>query len=175
MGFVTEFSLSGNPFEHYTAETEPNIGEYAVRPPYLNPIIERSFALSSFTLFGERGAGKSATRITVYNAIWSEEKLDAEERRPLAVNVTDFSQITEKFKKGQLTDRDLVALVAFHTIEQLLAWLASLSEEDWGIYVNGLDAGERALTIALLEGLCCTKRLNVGFPLSLDGFTPRPQ
>ena len=156
MSFVNYFELSGNPFEHYTAETEPNISDYAIHPPYLNPIIDRSFALSSFTLFGERGAGKSATRITVYNEIWSQGRKDEEGKFPLAVNLTDFSQILVKFQKGTLTDRDLVALVAFSTIEKLLAWLSSLSEEDRSVYLNGLDAGERTLTIALLEAFYLT-------------------
>jgi hypothetical protein len=31
---VEALGLKENPFEHYVAETEPNIAEYAVRPPY---------------------------------------------------------------------------------------------------------------------------------------------
>lgn len=38
---VAQLGLSGNPFEHYTAETEPHITEYAVRPPYLEAIAAR--------------------------------------------------------------------------------------------------------------------------------------
>lgn len=151
MGIVNRLALSGNPFEHYTAETEPHISDYAVRPPYLSAIIDRSLALNSFTLFGERGSGKSATRITVFSALWSAETDRKNTARPLAVSVTDFSQVLDKFQKGQLTDRDLVGLVAFHTLEKILAWLASLSDGDREVFIEGLDSGERSLAVALLE------------------------
>jgi hypothetical protein len=71
---VGSLGLRGNPFEHYTAETEPSIADYAVRPPYLQVISERVANSSSFILFGERGAGKSATRITVYSEMWAKIK-----------------------------------------------------------------------------------------------------
>ncbi len=61
---VKTLNLRGNPFEHYTAETEPDIANYAVRPPYLQAISDRVRGLSSFILFGDRGAGKSAMRIS---------------------------------------------------------------------------------------------------------------
>lgn len=150
MGIVQNLRLVTNPFEHYTAETEPNISDYAVRPPYLAAIIERSLALNSFTLFGERGAGKSATRITVFNALWGGEP-DRNGRRPLAVNVTDFSQIIESFQKGSLTDRQLVSLVAFHTLEKLLVWLSSLDEEERNKSIGSLDRQNKSLAIAMLE------------------------
>lgn len=152
MGLVRELKLSANPFEHYAAETEPHISEYAVRPPYLSSIIDRSSALNSFTLFGERGAGKSATRITVYSALWQAVKGSQHSNPcPLAVNVTDFSMILDDFQKGDLTDRKFVALVAFHVLEKILAWLSSLDKEDREIYIEGLDPDERSLAVALLE------------------------
>ena len=77
MTLVRTLGLKGNPFEHYTAETEPNIADYAVRPPYLQAISDRVYGLSSFILFGDRGAGKSATRITVYNEIWKNKSPEA--------------------------------------------------------------------------------------------------
>jgi hypothetical protein len=55
---VGSLALNGNPFEHYTAETEPSIADYAVRPPYLQVISERATNSSSFLLFGERGGWK---------------------------------------------------------------------------------------------------------------------
>ena len=58
---VQSLGLRSNPFEHYTAETEPFIPSYAVRPPYLQAISDRVKGLSTFILFGDRGAGKSAT------------------------------------------------------------------------------------------------------------------
>lgn len=69
MTLVDKLNFRANPFEHYTAETEPDIAAYAVRPPYLEGIVGRAKALSSFILFGARGSGKSATRITVYKEI----------------------------------------------------------------------------------------------------------
>jgi hypothetical protein len=152
MGIIKDLGLSANPFEHYAAETEPNISEYAVRPPYLSSIIDRSSALNSFTLFGERGSGKSATRITVFSSLWgSSGSGDEAATCPLAVNVTDFSMVLDDFQKGVLTDRKLVALVAFHVLEKILAWLSSLDEADREIYIEGLDTDERSLAVALLE------------------------
>jgi hypothetical protein len=43
---VKSLNLRGNPFEHYTAETEPDIANYAVRPPYLQAISDRVHGLS---------------------------------------------------------------------------------------------------------------------------------
>jgi hypothetical protein len=115
---VKLLNLRGNPFEHYTAETEPDIASYAVRPPYLQAISDRVHGLSSFILFGDRGAGKSATRITVYNEVWNEISTSAKgERGPLVVNVTDFSAIQDIFKKDKLADRDIVGIVAFAYID----------------------------------------------------------
>jgi hypothetical protein len=91
---VDSLGLHGNPFEHYTAETEPSIANYAVRPPYLQVISERVANSSSFILFGERGAGKSATRITVYSEMWGGKNQNKERLRiPFVINVTDFSSI----------------------------------------------------------------------------------
>lgn len=151
---VKSLNLRGNPFEHYTAETEPDIANYAVRPPYLQAISDRVHGLSSFILFGDRGAGKSATRITVYNEVWKQISSPSAEdsRGPLIVNLTDFSAIQDSFKKDRLTDRDIVSIVAFAVIEQVLVWLSSLEEEDRDVYISGLDAAERTLVFALLKG-----------------------
>ena len=152
---VGTLGLIGNPFEHYTAETEPNIADYAVRPPYLQAISDRVRGLSSFILFGDRGAGKSATRITVYAEIWgAPERKDV--KRPLVVNLTDYSFIQEKVRKDRLQDRDIIYIVAFIVVEQLLVWLASLEDADRDIYINGLDEEERTLALALLKGFYLT-------------------
>jgi hypothetical protein len=148
---VTLLSLRGNPFEHYTAETEPDIASYAVRPPYLQAISDRVHGLSSFILFGDRGAGKSATRITIYNEVWKHISVQ-DKRQPLVVNVTDFSAIQEAFKKDKLSDRDIVGIVAFAVIEQVIVWLSSLNQTDRDVYVDGLDASERTLILALIKG-----------------------
>lgn len=151
---LAQLKLSGNPFEHYTAETEPNIAEYAIRPPYLQAISDRAKGLSSFILFGDRGAGKSATRITVFNEIWQKyTTLTAgSARNPFVVNLTDYSRIEPQFKKGKLTERDLVSIVGFSVLEQILAWLSTLSDADRQVYIEGIDKSERALMLALLKG-----------------------
>jgi len=129
---VATLGLTGNPFEHYTAETEPNIADYAVRPPYLQAISDRVNGLSSFILFGDRGAGKSATRITVYAEIWGSNaaKKGAKDRGPLVVNLTDYSSIQEKLRKDRLQEHDLIRIVAFVVIEQILVWSSSLEDEE---------------------------------------------
>jgi len=152
MTLVQRLGLVGNPFEHYTAETEPNITEYAVRPPYLQAISDRAKNLSSFILFGNRGAGKSATRITVFRETWKENSRHDVISKPLVVNLTDYTSIQGVFRQGRLSDRDIIGVAAFFVIEQLLAWLASLEESDREVYIEGLDNNERTLAHALLRG-----------------------
>jgi hypothetical protein len=104
-------------------------------------------------LFGDRGAGKSATRITVYNEMWSDVSKQKGNRSPFTVNITDFSSALIDFQKATLTDVKLTKLIGFFVIEQLLGWLASLEEPERQIYIEGLDTGERSLVFALLQGL----------------------
>ena len=154
MTLVKDLKLSGNPFEHYTAETEPNIADYAVRPPYLQAIVDRAEAISSFILFGNRGAGKSATRITVYNEIWKGVSANdkADEESTFIVNLTDYSAIQSIFAKGRLSDKDIIRIAAFAVIEQMLVWLSSLEDDERSIYIEGLDNDERTLVLALIKG-----------------------
>jgi hypothetical protein len=70
---VEALRLRGNPFEHYVAETEPDIAEYAVKPPYFEAIDVRAQNTSSYVLFGDRGAGKSATRLTIFKQLWEKK------------------------------------------------------------------------------------------------------
>lgn len=148
---VETLGLSGNPFENYTAETEPNIADYAVRPPYLNAIADRIGRLTSFILFGDRGAGKSATRITVYKEVWKENGARGS-NGTFAVNLTDFTSMQDSFVGGHLSDKDMVRLSAFFVVEQLLIWLSSLEEEDRTVYLEGLNKEERTLVLALVQG-----------------------
>ena len=140
--------FKGNPFEHYTAENEPHISEYAVRPPYLQTIVQRALAHTTFILFGDRGAGKSATRITLFNEIWGATH---PHKRPLAVNLIDFTNVTSSLRKGDLTENELIREVAYLVIEQVLSWLSSLTEEDRALYTDGMTPDEEDLTIALLK------------------------
>lgn len=158
MTLTEHLGLKGNPFEHYTAETEPNIAEYAVRPRYLQSISDRASGLSSFILFGDRGAGKSATRLTVYKDVW--DSIATEDRgsepKPFLVNLTDYSRLQQSFKRDKLTDKEIVSLTAFFVLEQMFAWLSSLEEGDREDFVEGLNKEESALTIALLQGFYLT-------------------
>ncbi|MER9860640.1 hypothetical protein [Mesorhizobium sp. M0185] len=149
MTLVATLEMNGNPFEHYTAETEPNIADYAVRPPYLEAISARARGLSSFILFGDRGAGKSAKRITVYNEIWKEA---SKKKSPFVLNLTDYSAIHDLLKKDKLADRDIVGAVAFAVVEQILVWLSSLENDERQIYIDGLNPNERTLMFALMKG-----------------------
>lgn len=152
MAIVRTFSLKSNPFEHYTAENEPDISLYAVRPPYLSAITDRARKLNSFILFGQRGAGKSATRLTVFK-----EDYSTDERQPFLVNLTDFTDLIEKFRKGRLTERDIIHLVAYNVIEQMLGWISLLDEIERKAVISKLSAKQRELIFALLKGFYLSK------------------
>ena len=146
---VEQLGLTGNPFEHYTAETEPHIIEYAVRPPYLEAIAARVSGLSSFILFGDRGAGKSATRITVFNQIWALGQQAGKE--PLVVNFTDFQSILPLLRRGALADSDIIEAAAFAVIEQLLVWLTSLPDAERDLILEVMTGKERSLCHSLIS------------------------
>jgi hypothetical protein len=61
-----------NPFTSYSAENEPAIDQYFIRPPYYDAVTEKGRAARSLVLFGARGAGKSATRLTFYKNAWAD-------------------------------------------------------------------------------------------------------
>jgi hypothetical protein len=68
---LTTLGFNDNPFANYSAENEPDIDQYFVRAPYYEFVREHGFSGRSVILFGERGAGKSATRLT-----YAKEALD---------------------------------------------------------------------------------------------------
>lgn len=152
MTIVKTFSLKSNPFEHYTAENEPDISLYAVRPPYLSAITDRARKLNSFILFGQRGAGKSATRLTVFKEDYSKE-----EKQPFIVNLTDFTDLLDKHRKGKLTEKDIIQLVAFNTIEQMLGWISLQEEAERKKIISNLGIKQRELIFALLKGFYLSK------------------
>lgn len=153
-------ALKSNPFEHYIAETEPHIAQYAVKPPYLESIAARALATSSFILFGDRGAGKSATRITLFSELWQAAgRADKEggPAAPLAINFIDFTSAVAAFQKGKYDELVLVSEVAYLVIEQILAWLSSLSEDDRNTYTLALEKEENELVVALLTTFYLTR------------------
>ncbi|MBN9029095.1 MAG: hypothetical protein J0I23_04760 [Rhizobiales bacterium] len=141
--------LKGNPFEHYVAEQEPNIAEYAVKPPYFEAIDGRVSNTSSFILFGDRGAGKSATRLTIFKQVWKMKSQGKEV--PLVVNLVDFSSVVAGKSINGLSEKALIQEVSFVVIESILTWLSSLEEEDRRIYLEALDDSEKNLCYELLR------------------------
>lgn len=150
---VQQLNLVGNPFQYYTAETEPNISKYAIKPPYMESITHRALNSTSFVLFGDRGAGKSATRITVFEELWKRKGEEAETKLkvPLAVNFTDYHTVIAAVEGKKNVEQAFIEQVAFLTVEQILAWLASLSIEDRNDYIDGMTQDEMALSIDMLR------------------------
>ncbi|MFZ2320354.1 MAG: hypothetical protein WAW12_10830 [Pseudomonas sp.] len=153
--YYEEIGFSANPFEGNTAEREPEIDEYAVRPPYLDPVEEASKNGGSYTLSGSRGSGKSATRITVQKNIW---KLP--DPHPLPLTLSNFSLFRGKWGSQVLLDL-YAKQVFFLTIEACLIYSAANGEQiedrlkklsspdkkffDWSLrnYYLNRDAGSR--------------------------------
>jgi hypothetical protein len=146
---VETLRLKGNPFEHYVAETEPEIAEYAVKPPYFEAIDARAINTSSYVLFGDRGAGKSATRLTIFKQLWAKKATG--NRVPLVVNLTDFSAVLHRKEFINLSEAALVKEVAFVVIESLLAWLSSLEDDDRAVFLEAMNDDESALCYNMLK------------------------
>lgn len=142
LGFTT------NPFSSYVAETEPDIEQYFVRPPYYSEILERGKSAKSFILFGARGSGKSASRIAFYKTCWSRRKQG--KSAPLAIVLDDYQRILssglEKVDVGSFVEE-----VAFLVIEGLLVWLSALDPSEREIYVEGLTSNELELIVEFLK------------------------
>lgn len=137
-----------NPFAQYVAENEPDIERYFVRPPYYDEVATRGQARRSLVVFGARGAGKSATRLTFYKECWSKRERD--EPTPLAIALDDFSRITA----GGLPTADLgkfVAEIGYLTVEAVLLWLAALEEEERNLQLETLTDAQTSLVIALVQ------------------------
>ena len=163
--------LKENPFANYTAENEPDISSYAVKPAYIDTISQRAQGKKSFILFGDRGAGKSATRVTLFNGIW-ENKEDS--KKPFVVNLLDFSSCLPKLSSGSLSESDLLREVAYVVIEQLLIWLSSLPIEDRETFTEALTIDKHALIRTLMQAFYLSKgdierRMSEGTALRLLG------
>jgi hypothetical protein len=142
LGFTT------NPFSSYVAETEPDIEQYFVKPPYYSDILARGKSAQSFILFGARGSGKSASRIAFYKACWIRTKQGRS--RPLAIVLDDYQRILgsglEKVDVGSFVEE-----VAFRVIEGLLVWLSALDSSEREIYVDGLTPSELELLVEFIK------------------------
>lgn len=146
---IETLNLKGNPFEHYVAEQEPDIADYAVKPPYFEAIDARAKNASSFILFGERGAGKSATRLTIFKELWRANASGY--KVPFVVNLTDFSVAMSGRQLNKANEETLIREVAFIVLESLLTWLTSLEEDEREIYLEALNPDELALCYELLR------------------------
>ena len=125
--FNTQFAFDSSPFEHYVAENEPDILEYAVVPPYFEVSRNRARSSSTHILFGARGAGKSATRLATERDIWKRQSEG--ESVPLVVPLVDFSPLLERGSIKSVGSEALVRHVAFHVLEALLLFVSDEDED----------------------------------------------
>lgn len=117
--FYATLGFNANPFEANTAEREPEIEHYAVRPPYLDPVEAASKGTGSYTLSGSRGSGKSATRITVAKNMWG-----LAEPHPLPIALVNFSEFRGRHPAGELVEM-FARQVFFLTIEASLLYITT--------------------------------------------------
>jgi hypothetical protein len=137
-----------NPFSSYSAENEPEIDRYFVRPPYYDFVTDRGKSCRSLVLFGARGAGKSATRLTFFKEVWHQSQTST--RGPLVVTLDDFSRIVAD-GIGKVDLGRFVAEVGYLVVESLLVWLAAQEDEDRNLYVQTLTKDEESATMALVR------------------------
>ena len=142
--YFSFLGFTSNPFENNTAEREPHIELYAVRPPYLDRVLKTSAEKGIFVLSGSRGSGKSATRITVAKSLWSRT------RGPLVVPLIGFNVFRPYVKN--LIPLDVYAdQVCFLVVEQILGWLSSLGDEEAARRLNSLTKDQKQLTDRLVS------------------------
>ena len=138
---VTGYAILGfdaNPFNSNTAEREPEIAEYAVHPPYLDRTVQASKGSGVFFLDGARGSGKSATRLTVAKKIF--KGLGG----PLVVSLVSFN-VFRPYVKGGLSIDVLATQIAFLTVETLLSWMASLTDEEQETITKKVKPNEKLI------------------------------
>lgn len=145
---LTQLGFKDNPFATYVAENEPNIDKYFVRPPYFPHIHERGMGSKTMILFGARGAGKSATRLALHKEAWT--ALNSNKSAPLVITLDDYSRIISK-------DLSLVGVgeflreIGYLVVESVLVWLSALEDDDRNVFVEGLNAEEKRLAVALVD------------------------
>lgn len=130
--FYEALGFSTNPFEGNTAEREPEIELYVVRPPYLDPVEEASLKTGSYTLSGTRGSGKSATRITVQRNIWTKTS------HPLPISLTNFTNFRGKKEPVELLEL-FASQVFYLTIEACLVYFTTADKPALENHFDRLD------------------------------------
>ncbi|CAB3824310.1 hypothetical protein LMG26858_00355 [Achromobacter anxifer] len=151
--FYTFLGFTSNPFENNTAEREPDIATYAVRPPFLDRVQKSSYSKGIFVLTGSRGSGKSATRLTVAKTIW------AQEEKPLVVPLIGFN-IFRPFSQDGIPLELFANQVMFLTIENILSWLSAQSEQTAESVLGRLKSDDRALVRKLLSSFYLSRSEN---------------
>ena len=147
-GLLETVGIDPSCFATFSAENEPDIAQYFVRPPYYSEVVKRGTALQSLILFGERGAGKSASRIAFSKEMWT--AISNQKPAPLVITLSDFSRILsggiERVNLGAF-----VAEIGYLTMEAILIWLSALDEAERATNVEGLTDKERATVAALVN------------------------
>lgn len=151
--FYAFLGFMSNPFENNTAEREPDIAAYAVRPPFLDRVFKSSGEKGVYVLTGSRGSGKSATRLTVAKSVW------AQERKPLVVPMVGFN-VFRPFSKDAITLEFFANQIMFLTIENILSWLSSQSESSSQAILDALKGSDRALVRKLLGSFYLSRSEN---------------
>ena len=146
--FWSSTGFRANPFGNYTAEKEPELDQYLVRPAYFESLSERSARVESFLLFGARGSGKSASRIALYKATMA--RLSANGAGPLPVTFDSFTTVLRDGIDG-VRATALVKELAYLTCEAVLIWLAALEEADRQPFLEAMDPDEEKLAVWLLQ------------------------
>jgi hypothetical protein len=154
---VEALGLRENPFEHYVAETEPNIAEYAVETAVLRGHRRASEEYSFVRPI--RRSGRRKKRNTTHRLQGAVGRKAAGERVPLVANMTDFTAVLQGKKLHGLSESALVKEVAFVVIESLLAWLSSLEDNDRAVFLGAMTDQESSLCYQLLR----------------DHYVPRPE
>lgn len=147
LGFIS------NPFENNTAEREPDIAAYAVRPPFLDRVLKTSYAKGIFVLTGSRGSGKSATRLTVAKTVW------AQANKPLIVPMVGFN-VFRPFSNGSIPLELYANQVMFLTIETILSWLSAQRDSAADAILSRLKGDDRALVRKLLASFYLSRSEN---------------
>jgi hypothetical protein len=129
--------FDANPFNSNTAEREPEIASYAVHPPYLDRTQQASFTSGAFFLEGARGSGKSATRLTIAKSVFKGPG------GPLVIPLTNFN-IFKPYARG-LSVEIFANQIAFLTVETLLAWMATLQEDEQARVTHSVKPNERLI------------------------------
>lgn len=151
--FYSHFGFISNLFENNTAEREPEISSYAVRPPYLDRVLKTSGQKGIFVLTGSRGSGKSATRLTVSKSLWNGSP------KRLVVPLIGHN-IFRSYSKSGVPVELFANQIAFLAVEQILGWLASMPETKVTSLLSDLSAEDKAFIRKMLGNFYLNRNEN---------------